>query len=241
MNEQKQKHGDLIINGVGASNGGTFDQVFISGKGTVNTTFDCTYFKCSGTGTVHGDINSQKTKISGSAKISGNVTGDDFVIEGRASIRGNAMVEKLTIKGKGSFDGNVKAEDIRTQGSIDIGGDCESETFKAEGQVNIGGLLTAEKIEIVTASSCKAKEIGGGTIRVKQKTNFIRDLFKPVFPISLETDLIEGDQIELENTKAKIVRGNHIIIGENCEIDYLEYKDSFQIEKNGNVKESVQL
>lgn len=238
---KNEKQGDLIINGVGSSNGGVFDQVLISGKGTVNTAIQCTYFKCSGTGMVYSDINSEKAKISGSAKISGNVSSRDFVIEGRAAIHGNTNVHKLDVKGRGSFDGHVKGEEIKAKGSIVIDGNCEAEIFKAEGHFVVGGLLSAEKIEIVTASSCKATEIGGGTIRVKQKSNFLRDLLKPVFPIRLETELIEGDRIELENTKAKMVRGNHIIIGENCEIDCVEYKESFRVEKNGHVKENIQL
>ncbi|WP_318506008.1 cytoplasmic protein [Bacillus sp. T3] len=236
-----EKHGDLIINGVGASNGGQFNQVLISGKGTINTAVDCTYFKCSGTGIVHSDIKSEKTKISGHAKISGNVVSHEFEIEGRALVRGNAEVHELDIKGRGFINGHVKAEEIKSQGSIVIGGDCEAESFKAEGHFKVGGLLTAEKIEIVLASGCMATEIGGSTIRVKQKSNIIRDLLKLVFPIKLEAELIEGDMIELENTKAKIVRGTHIIIGENCEIDRVEYKEAFRVEKNGLVHENIKL
>ena len=40
----------------------------------------------------------------------------------------------------------------------------------------------------------------------------------------LTTELIEGDEIYLENTNAKIVRGNNITIGEGCNIGLIEYR-----------------
>jgi cytoskeletal protein CcmA (bactofilin family) len=236
-----EKQGDIIINGMGTSNGGRYEQVLISGKGTVNGELDCNFFKCNGTGVVNGDLTCNKAKVSGNAKINGNVTSGDLLIEGRATITGEANINKVVIRGKGSVGGHLKGEELRIQGSAFIGGDCEVETFKAEGWFVVDGLLTAESIDIQTFGECKAGEIGGQTIRVRQKPNFLRDLLKVVFPVRLETDLIEGDQIELENTKAKIVRGSHIIIGENCEIDLVEYKQSFRVEKNGQVKKNIQL
>jgi cytoskeletal protein CcmA (bactofilin family) len=137
--------------------------------------------------------------------------------------------------------GNIKGEELKVQGSIVVGGDCEVETFKAEGQFTVSGLLSAEHIDIQTYGECKAGEIGGQTIRVREKTDLLLGLIKTVKSVKLETDLIEGDHIELENTKAKIVRGNQIIIGKNCEIDLVEYKESYQLEKNGRVKESIKL
>lgn len=41
-------------------------------------------------------------------------------------------------------------------------------------------------------------------------------------------EIIKGDDIFLEYTKAKVVRGNNIIIGSNCEIDLIEYKNNFE-------------
>jgi cytoskeletal protein CcmA (bactofilin family) len=232
--------GDLIINGVGSSNGGRFQNALISGKGTVNGALDCTFFKCSGTSIVKGEVKSQKIKISGSTKIIGNVSTDELLIEGKAAITGDAFVNKLNVRGSGSVDGSIKGEEIKVQGNMVIGRDCEVETFIAEGRFTVGGLLAAEKIEVYHSWNCRVMEMGGENIRIKQKPNFLRGIFKSVFSYKLKTDLIEGDYIELENTKAKVVRGNHIIIGENCEIDLVEYKDSLRVEKNGVVKEKVQ-
>lgn len=186
-------------------------------------------------------MKSEFIKISGTGKISGKVYATDLSIEGSASILGDAYSDKMCISGKGSIGGNVKGEEMRIQGKASIGGDCEVETFKSEGQFTVGGLLSAEEIDIYTYGECKAKEIGGKTIRVKQKTHILLEMIKTIKSVKLETDLIEGDHITLENTKAKVVRGNHIIIGENCEIKLVEYKDTFKVEKNGIVKEIIQI
>jgi cytoskeletal protein CcmA (bactofilin family) len=236
-----EKKGDLIISGTGTSNGGTFEQALINGKGTINGTLDCTYFKCNGTGRVTGDVVSEKAKINGNAKINGKVSCINFTIEGTASIKEDVNIDEMTVRGKGSIGRNVKGEIIKVQGSITVGMDCEVEKFHLDGRFTINGLLSAEKIEMNITGDCKAGEIGGQTIHVRQKTNPLRNLLKPVFPIKLETDLIEGDFIELENTKARTVRGNHIIIGENCEVEFVEYKDSLRIDGNGRVNKSVQI
>jgi cytoskeletal protein CcmA (bactofilin family) len=235
------KLGDLIINGYGSANGGEFDRVVINGKGTVNGQVDCTLLECNGTGSITGDVKSEKVKISGNGKITGNVLSQKLIIEGRASILGDAQTTNMIIQGKATINGHVKGEELKVQGSITIGKDCEVEIFKSEGQFSIGGLLSADDIYIEIFGECKANEIGGKTIRVKQKSSILLSLIKTIRAVNLVTDLIEGDHIELENTKAKIVRGNNIIIGENCEIDLVEYKETYQLDKNGRVKESVKL
>ena len=48
------------------------------------------------------------------------------------------------------------------------------------------------------------------------------------FNTGLTTDVIEGDDIYLEYTKAKIVRGKDIELGQGCEIGLIEYKDSYK-------------
>jgi cytoskeletal protein CcmA (bactofilin family) len=83
--------------------------------------------------------------------------------------------------------------------------------------------------------------MGGQTITVKQKTSLMGNLFKPFFQNSLEVNIIEGDHIEIENTNAKIVRGNHVKIGPNCHIGLVEYKDTYSKDKKAIVDDSKKL
>lgn len=235
---ETKSRGDLVINGLGASNGGQFNLVKINGKGTINSGIECREFECNGSGVVNGDIVADKTKVSGNAKINGNVKSRMLMISGTAKVDQNLQVEHLHVSGKASVRGRVKSEEIKIKGKLTIDEDCEAEIFKAESQFKIGGLLNAEQIDIKMFGECRANEIGGQSIRIKANGSFISHLFKSIFRPQLETDLIEGDKVEIENTNAKIVRGNHVTIGPNSTIGLVEYTADIVIDKKAIVGES---
>lgn len=233
--------GDLVINGFGASNGGQFHVVTINGRGTVNSDLECMELECNGSGNINGNVISEKIKVSGHAKFKGNIESQRLTIDGTARIDMNVSAEKLKVSGKATVGGRVKCEEIKIHGTFTVGEDCEAEIFQAESMFSIGGLLNADLIDIKMYGECKAKEIGGQTITVKYNGSLIGSLLKPLFKPQLETDLIEGDIVELENTIAKIVRGNQVKIGSNCEIGLVEYTGEFSMDKKAVVAESRKL
>jgi cytoskeletal protein CcmA (bactofilin family) len=237
----KNLTGNLLINGLGSSNGGHFDTAIINGKGSINGDIVCHSFSCNGSGTVHGDVKSETMKINGNTKITGKINSTTIAVDGRGSFQRDVYFNKMTISGMSSIGGNVKGEELKIQGRMSVEGNCEVEEFKSDGQFTIGELLSAEKIEIYTYGECKAKEIGGQSITVKQKSNFFLDLIKSVKSVKLSVHVVEGDDIYLENTKAKVVRGNRIVIGENCEIDLVEFKETFKVVGNGRVHSNLQI
>jgi cytoskeletal protein CcmA (bactofilin family) len=227
---------DLVINGFGSSNGGQFDRVSLNGKGTVNNDLVCTELDCNGSGAVNGNVFTQTAKINGNGKIIGNFEGESLKVDGTAKIANNLYVKKLKVSGKATVGGKIKSDEIGVHGRLTVEGDCEAEIFKAESQFTISGLLNADKVDIKLFGDCRAKEIGGQTIVIKQKASLL-GLFKSFLPTQLETELIEGDRIEIEHTKAAMVRGNHVLIGANCTIDVVEYSGEFSIDKTAVVKE----
>jgi cytoskeletal protein CcmA (bactofilin family) len=233
---ETKNRGDLIINGLGSSNGGQFNHVTINGKGTVNTDVECTNFDCNGSGTVNGNVVAAAAKISGNGKINGTIEGQSLSIDGTAKVKNNVHVKNLKVAGKACVGGKIKSDEIKIKGRITVGEDCEAETFKAESQFTIGGLLTADLIDITIFSDCKVKEIGGQTILIKQKPSLLGFL-KPFIQTQLETELIEGDRIEIEYTKAAMVRGNNVKIGQNCIIDVVEYSGELSMDEKSVVKE----
>lgn len=234
-----KSRGDLVINGFGASNGGQFRVVTLNGRGTINSDLECMEIDCNGSGTINGNVISDKVKVNGHGRFSGNLEAQNLSIDGSARIDKNLSVEKLKVSGKGTVGGKVKSEEITIQGTFTVGEDCEAEIFKAESQFTIGGLLNADHIDIKMFGECKAKEIGGQTISVKKKgSSLVGNLLKPFFKPQLEAELIEGDKIELENTTAKIVRGNQVSIGPNCQIGLVEYTEEFSMDKKAMVTEN---
>lgn len=53
----------------------------------------------------------------------------------------------------------------------------------------------------------------------------------------LRCSIIEGDDIYLEDTRSKIVRGNNVTIGRGCEIELVEYKNEIHIYDDQCAKE----
>ncbi|MDR7002719.1 polymer-forming cytoskeletal protein [Neobacillus niacini] len=234
---ETKKRGDLVINGFGASNGGQFQKVTLNGKGTVNSDIECKEFECNGTGAVKGNIIVETAKINGMAKISGTVEAKDLSVDGTAKIEKNLIVEKVKVAGKATVGGRVKAEEIKIKGKLTVEEDCEAELFKAESMFTIGGLLNADEVDIKIFGDCQAKEIGGQSIVVKYKPSWF-GIFKSLFQTQLKVEVIEGDTIYLENTKAAVVRGNHVTIGQNCEIGFIEYTDELAIDPSAVVGEN---
>lgn len=237
-----ENQGNLIINGMGSSGGGHFNKVLINGKGNVQGDIECNDFTINGTGTVTGNIKGNEGKINGSGNIEGAIEFERFTIEGTGGIHGDARVNKMKISGKGKIDGSLKGEEIRIKGKATIEGNCDAEEFKGEGGFVIGGLLNADVIDISIAGECRAEEIGGRTIKVKKGIfSFLNNIFKSVYPVSLTTEIIEADEIDIEYTNARMIRGNNVTIGPGCEIDVVEYKGTFSQDPSAKITEARQL
>ncbi|MCM3694367.1 polymer-forming cytoskeletal protein [Neobacillus niacini] len=233
---ETKNRGDLLINGFGSSNGGSFHAVTINGKGTVIGDVECSELDCNGSGSITGDVVVNQARINGHGKINGNMECQVLSVEGAAGVTGNLRVEMLKVSGKAKVGGKIKGDEIKIKGRLTVGEDCEAESFRAESQFSIGGLLNADLIDITLFADCDAKEIGGQTILIKQK-NSLLGIFKSFVRTQLKTECIEGDKIEIENTKAGMVRGNQVVIGANCEIEVVEYSGEFTMDKNSIVKD----
>jgi cytoskeletal protein CcmA (bactofilin family) len=252
--EKKELH-DLKISGSGTSGGGRFNSVKISGSGTIQGDIDCRDLKISGSGKINGEIITEEFKTSGSSKISGGIKANEVSISGSTRIEGAVTAAEMTVSGSSKIsedltckdfkssgstkiDGKLQGGKIKTSGSLQVEKDCEVETFIARGSVKINGLLSADKVDIEVSHESFIKEIGGEIIEVKNElsTKLVKQVVNFFVQRNdcLRSDLIEGDEIYLENTKAKLVRGKNVTIGENCEIGTVEYSGSFDV-KDGSI------
>lgn len=239
--ERKQ---DSIINGQGKSAGGTFRNVKINGHGQIHGDVDCLQLHINGQGELDGGLKAQGAEINGTVHIRGHVGTDRMRVHGEGTIDGNVNCDEIKVKGNVNVRGNASGETISLEGGASIDGDCEAETFVAKGGFQIGGLLNADHIDVTMHFACRAREIGGGRIHVRAKSG-ISTLLNPFLPKfaakQLEADIIEGDEILLEYTRARVVRGNRVTIGAGCEIDLVEYKQSLMPDKSAKIQESRQI
>lgn len=244
----EQNFDDLIISGSGRASGGKFKKVSISGSGEITSDVECEKLSISGSGHLQGRLSASRASISGSGKIDGDVDcKDEFKISGWANLDGNLKCGELKVSGDSHLGGSVDAEEVHISGSTKINGDCNAEKFFTSGGFNIGGLLNAGTIELqLHPWGSRVRDIGGEKISVFiTPIGFIGNVFKAIFSAGhkyiLQTGTIEGDDISLCKTKADVVRGANIKIGEGCEIGLVEYTGTYEKAADAVVREEKKI
>ena len=256
-----ERMSDLSISGMGKSNGGEYLNVDISGMGTIIGDLTAERIVISGKGTIDGNVAVvRKLEISGMGTVHGSVTGGEITSSGTGSVDGSidaravetsgnfkvgrdAKIQELSNSGRCRFDQSLRGEKIESYGLLSVGTDLEAETFHSQGSFSVGGLLNANKITIEIHGYGQAKEIGGEEIRVRSghwSTSFLAKLVSQFLGNGRElnrltADLIEGTIVSLENTTAKMVRGNKVTIGPECRIEAVEYTDSVEVDPASHV------
>lgn len=242
---EDQERQNLILTGNGTAAGGIYKKVKIIGEETINGDLDCIDLKLTGTCDVQGNIKAKTGKLTGTADIKGNLEAEELTIVGTMNIDQDVSIKEFKIYGESKVKGNASVENANIFGFLEIRGECNTETFMAKGPFTIGGLLNAGNIDIEMHCKCRVKEIGGEMIRIRRGTDLlikkiIKSFYLPkdFYHGQLDTESIEGDDIYIEYAKAKVVRGNHIEIGPGCEIDLIEYKNTFKQNENSIVGNS---
>ncbi|NUU74851.1 hypothetical protein [Paenibacillus xylanilyticus] len=211
------KKNDISIIGEGSSAGGAYGKVKVVGDSTFNDNLFCEQFKCTGTSVIYGSLESTDIKITGTLTLTERAAG--YESEGGNPVSGL----------------HAKAEKMKVVGEIHLSGDCQAENFKLNGRFTIAGMLSAEQMTIKVMGPSEVREIGGSIISVKSgRGKLLEGLFTGNQSI-LTANLIEGDEIELENTVAEVVRGDEIKIGPGCRIGTVEYNSSLQIHSQSEV------
>lgn len=222
-----------------------YNRLVVNGDLSVKGDLDCNELMVNGTFRDEGILKAKKGKINGEMSVKGGLVSDWIKVNGQFELDGNADVKELIIRGATKVKGNLRSEKIDLLGDINVKNDCNSEAFISRGVFIIGGLLNAENIDIELYDKCQVREIGGETIHIKRigKSLFNRAL-KFMIPLlgfegELATDTIEGDDVYIEYTTAKVVRGNNVRIGPGCDIGLVEYRDSFEQDKTAQVQKHL--
>lgn len=218
---------NLMISGIGSSNGGSFRAVKIDGLGRLE-----------------GDITCSDFNLNGRAEVNGSVTAETAEMNGTLTIHGNLKANRTRIHGKVKIEGNYAGESLEINGATTITGNCEAEKFNANGRLQVG-TLNADTILVTLHGHCKIEEIGGERIQVRKQPGINLARWLKILPIAVGNHLtaqtIEGDDIYLEYTTAEVVRGANIKIGPGCEIALIEYTAKLEQDKRSKVKHSEKL
>lgn len=252
---------DVIeVAGSGTINGDVaFNRMSIAGSGKVEGKATGENIKIAGSLSINGDVDCSNASVAGSWRVEGDAEVREFTVNGSIKFLKNLKSSNMKIYGSANVDGNINADNLKILGTVKASKSCECNDFKAYGSFEIGELLNAENIMINPSGKCYVKEIGGTSIEVSQKlkednmssaVNVFGDIvnfFKDITGSNngrwgtLECDTIEGDNVTLENTTAKVVRGNVVYIGEGSTVDLVEYKGTLSKHPRAVVKEEKKI
>lgn len=251
---------DLKISGTSEVNGGEFRNIKISGSGKVAGDLRCNQFRSSGASRIIGSLEAENIHASGATNIAGEAKFDSASISGSFScekitdsknlklsgscvVHGEVNLDTLESSGGFSAQGDVHSRKVKSSGGFKCDKDVEAEIFESSGSVQIGGLLNAETISICSGADSRIGSLGGGTITIKpcDDMNLLNGWLKIKRSQGVTVvESIEGDTITLAYVRAKIVRGNNVVIGEGCVIDRVEYSENLDA-LDGTVAESVKI
>jgi len=239
----KQERKNASIAGSGKLSGGVYDMVKVAGSGKIEGDIDANRITTAGSCKIEGKVKTKQMKTAGACKIIGDVQAKELKAAGSCSIEGKVQADLFKSSGSGSVLKSVTAKEVELAGACKVGGDVEADHFTSHGSIDIGGLLSADEIQIKLGGRSKVREIGGERIEVRRYGKGWRSIinFGGWGLGSLEAETIEGDEIYLEATKAKVVRGKKVVIGEDCEIDTVEYEESIDVHESSTVKEKVKI
>lgn len=214
---------DMRIAGVGSSSGGTYRDVTVAGVGTLDGDIRCRLFKVGGMADVHGSLTAETVDVGGVANFAGDVAADEMDVGGTADIRGRLTGGRVRSGGVITVGGGVDVQRVELRGVFTIEGDCQAEVFDGRGAFKVKGLLNAGTIDVQLWGRCEVREMGGERVNVREGRGFAFFLEQHLY-----AETIEADEVRLEDTTAKVVRGKLVEVGPGCDIELVEYVTDFK-------------
>lgn len=237
---------NVTVSGAGRIEGGAYGTVKIAGSGRVMGDLTAEEFQAAGSAKVEGNLKAQKFEVAGSFRCEGNLEVEEGEAAGSCKVTGRIKAQELKLAGAVQAKA-ITGGYLRAGGSLAVAESVEVETFRLTGAFEIGGLLSADRVEVELEGRSQAQEIGGEKIVVRAGQKSLGGIISSALaflwgsgtPKELTVETVEGDEVELEATQAKLVRGGKVKIGPGCHIERVEYSDSLEVAPGAVVKEEV--
>ncbi len=235
---------DMRISGFGVISAGEYDDVSVSGSGKSEGLIRCKSFRCSGSFSGKSDFVCEGDfRTSGAFGNTGSIKAGEFEVAGSAKNDGPVTADSLEVSGAFSAKGSLKGNEVRISGAVRVKGDIEGEQVYISGSVDCDGLINAGQLRVRLASGgeSRAASIGGESIRIESRAGGrvtvinLGRMFKAHRGSFVVSESIEGDEIVIESTCAKVVRGRNVKIGEGCEIELVQYTGEAEISPDAKV------
>lgn len=234
----------------------TAEEIKTAGSCRIEGDVKAEEFRTTGSATVEGEVKADLLKCSGSQRIGGKLTASYVKTSGSLSVESDVEADKFVSEGSFEIEGLLSADEI----SIRLGGECEAREIGGE-RIEVrqkAGRFRPEELKEKLEHKTKGKrwkfdelgiEIG---IDLEKLTHELGKLGAALGNLglnisgfggygTLEAETIEGDEIYLESTRAKMVRGKKVVIGPDCEIETVEYAEMLQVDESSQVEKREKI
>lgn len=218
----------IVVRGAGVLSGDQSTEKFrAAGSCRVAGNLRAEEAHISGSCVVEGDCLSEEFHASGKAEIQGGVKAKEFRVAGKASVGKDVTAEDVSVSGKVAIRGSIlDAKDVALSGAIDVGGWVRTKDFTSKGQFQIGEGIEAKDVEIVLAGKSSVPTIRADDVTVRRGDR----------RGELAVGLIEAENVDLESTRATLVKGRDVRVGPFCTIDAVEAEE-LEVHETSTVKE----
>ena len=206
---------EISISGSSKITGGEYRRIRVSGSLLIDGSVKTEELKTSGSISIKGSAEANIVKVSGSMSVDGDLRASLISTSGSIKVCEDTYSDTLKVSGSISSDEiisnvikcsglisskNIEADDIMISGAIKVENDVTANNFhlKLKGRSRIGGTLKAKKIIVE---------------KLEKWLSFIQ--LKIDF---LEVDRIIGEEVRIEYTVCREIRGEIIRIGRECRV-----------------------
>lgn len=234
-----KKRNNLKMIGEASAGGGSFDKMRIMGECSVQGDVRAKNCKVMGECTINGNLSCDYFHNMGEMDIVGSLKADKLHLVGQIHVKEQCFIRDGLISGELNCEKNLNGEDFHVRGMVRSRENVTLEQLDMKGGIFVDGLLNCPMINILLRFDADnyIHEIGTSKIKIRRK----HSLFKNAPVVNFQADTIEGDDLDLEYTTARIVRGVRVSIGTGCKINRVEYTDEYREGKHTEVGTAVKV
>lgn len=228
---------DLEVSGRTTMGGGTYRRVEVNGMAKMMGDITCSSCEVNGSVQIQGSLRVEgRLEVNGRVNVDGPVAAGALEVNGMCDVNGACEIgEAAEISGMARIEGALRAGVLKVGGRVRVEGPIEAEEVTVTGNLHCNALMNADVIEFELVGKSKVREIGCTALTATVGSGGW--FSKP----KLEVETIEGDRIEVEAVIARRIRGDVVVIGDDCRVDRIEYRTSCERRGSAIVEEAVQI
>jgi len=178
--------------------------------------------------------------MDGKPSIDGNLECNSMDLDGIIMFNGNVRVNgKADIDGVCKISDNFDTEELDFEGILTISKNMTVKNARIEGNFIVYGILNVGTLNLKFQNYSFVKECIGGKIKITRRMGITTYIWAG--GKGFHSDLVEGHDIDLEWSDVKVVRGDFVKIGTECNVDRVEYRKELTVHPKAKVKETVKL